>query len=410
MKRYSSKRGMLGIALLLALSAGATALPAPQSPQENQNPDLTRQELAAFDRFVDQHPDVAKQLHNNPSVIGNEEFLENHAQLREFLEDHPKVREELTENPGLFMHREGQFEGSKRDWDGAPQSTPAGNPDLKGSQVATFDRFLDEHPDVAKEVQKNPSLIQNEEFLENHPQLQTFLKDHPEVREELTENPGLFMHRAEQFEGSKKDWDGAPKENPAANPDLTRGQVAVFDQFLDKHPKIAEQLEGNPALVNDKGFLKKNHELSDFLKDHKEIREELTENPSFFMRHEQKFEAGEHDNISKTNPELSDKEIATLDQFLDKHPKIAEQLEGNPALVNDKGFLKKNHELADFLKGHRDLREAFKENPSLAMQREARLDNEHDRDRHHGKDADRRARQSREERARLEREKERFKH
>src|SRR5215469_14749039 len=103
MKSYSSKRGMLVIALALALSAGATALPAPQSAQENQNPDLTRQELAAFDRFLDQHPDVAKQLYNNPSVIGDEEFVENHVQLRGFLQDHPKVREELTENPGRFM-------------------------------------------------------------------------------------------------------------------------------------------------------------------------------------------------------------------------------------------------------------------------------------------------------------------
>src|SRR5215472_5915165 len=125
MKRYSSKRGMLGIALLLALSAGATALPAPQSPQENQNPDLTRQELAAFDRFVDQHPDVAKQLHNNPSVSGNEEFLENHAHLRDFLDDHPEVREEITATPGPFLHPDEHSDGSQRDSDGAPQSTTA---------------------------------------------------------------------------------------------------------------------------------------------------------------------------------------------------------------------------------------------------------------------------------------------
>jgi hypothetical protein len=358
---------------------------------------------------MDQHPDVAKELRKNPSQIRNEEFVENHPQLQAFLKDHPEMREEFTENPGLFMHREGQFEDSKRDRDGAPQAN-AGNPDLKGYQVATFDRFLDQHSDVAKELQKDPSQIRNEEFLENHPQLQTFLKDHPEMREELTENPSLFMHREGQLEDRQRDWDGAPQPNPAGNPDLTRGQVAAFDQFLDKHPKIAEQLEDNPALVNDKGFLKKNHELSDFLKDHKETREELAENPSLFMRREQKSEAGEHDTISRMNRELSDKEIATLDQFFDKHSKIAEQLEDNPALVNDKGFLKKNHKLADFLKDHKNLREALKENPALSMQREARLDNEHERDRHHGKDADRRARQSREERARLEREKERFKH
>src|SRR5438128_11952214 len=54
-------------------------------------------------------------------------------------------------------------------------SGQAENPDLTRQQVATFDQFLDSHPQIAQQLQANPSLVNNAEFLENHPLLQTFL-------------------------------------------------------------------------------------------------------------------------------------------------------------------------------------------------------------------------------------------
>ena len=68
-------------------------------------------------------------------------------------------------------------------------SGQAENPDLTRQQVATFDQFLDSHPQIAQQLQANPSLINNAEFLEGHPQLQAFLTSHPELSEELKENP-----------------------------------------------------------------------------------------------------------------------------------------------------------------------------------------------------------------------------
>src|SRR5216110_3453387 len=44
--------------------------------------------------------------------------------------------------------------------------------DTKGWQIADMDRFLDSHPEVAEQLRKDPSLIRNEEFVENHPALQ----------------------------------------------------------------------------------------------------------------------------------------------------------------------------------------------------------------------------------------------
>src|SRR5256885_6363591 len=65
----------------------------------------------------------------------------------------------------------------------------AGDNDTKGWQIADMDRFLDSHPEVAEQLRKDPSLIRNEEFVENHPALQQYMHEHPGIREEFTENP-----------------------------------------------------------------------------------------------------------------------------------------------------------------------------------------------------------------------------
>jgi hypothetical protein len=262
---------------VIGLPAAATAQ---QDSGQAQNPDLTRQQVATFDEFLDSHPQIAQQLQANPSLVNDAEFLEGHPALQTFLTNHTELREELRENPAFFMQRERQFETAEN------RRNP--NPDLTRQQVATFDQFLDSHPQIAQQLQANPSLINNGEFLEGQPQLQTFLTSHPELREELKENPALFMRQEQRFETAEN---RIPNPNPnTRNPDLTNQQLATFDRFLDHHKKIANDLEENPSLVNDRKFLKKHKDLRSFLKKHPEVREELRENPSLFMREEARFE------------------------------------------------------------------------------------------------------------------------
>src|SRR5437588_9648370 len=136
--------------LLWGLSLGLGSLPvvAQQVPQQTPNLDITRQELANFDRFLDTHPEIAKQLQANPSLINNPEWVENHPDLRAFLASHPGVREEIRETPRYFMQREQRFEST--------ENRPA---DLSTREVETFDRFLDHHKDIAKELRQNPALV-----------------------------------------------------------------------------------------------------------------------------------------------------------------------------------------------------------------------------------------------------------
>src|SRR3989449_11764942 len=124
--------------LLWGLSLGLGSLPvvAQQVPQQTPNPDITRQELANFDRFLDTHPEIAKQLQANPSLINNPEWVENHPDLRAFLASHPGVREEIQETPRFFMQRERRFEST--------ENRPA---DLTTDIVSTIHSILDQFID-----------------------------------------------------------------------------------------------------------------------------------------------------------------------------------------------------------------------------------------------------------------------
>src|SRR5256886_11371091 len=80
-----------------------------------------------------------------------------------------------------------------------------GDNDTTRRELAEMDRFMDGHPEVAEQLRKDPSLINNQDFLEKHPALQEFLQNHPGVREEFQENPNAFMRRENRYERREGD-------------------------------------------------------------------------------------------------------------------------------------------------------------------------------------------------------------
>ena len=90
----------------------------------------------------------------------------------------------------------------------------------------------------------------------------------------------------------------AMPQTARADNDITRGEVARFDNFLDRHPEINRDLNRNPNLINDREYVARHPELREYLGQHREIREELRENPRQFMsrehRHERREERAEH--------------------------------------------------------------------------------------------------------------------
>lgn len=78
------------------------------------------------------------------------------------------------------------------------------------------------------------------------------------------------------------------------NDSLNRQQVGEFDQFLDKHPEISEELRKDPSKINDESWVREHKDLAKFLDKHPRVREELKENPSAVMNREKRYEKNEN--------------------------------------------------------------------------------------------------------------------
>jgi len=304
--------------------------------------DTTHRELASMDRFLDSHPETAEQLRKDPSLINNQEFLENHPGLKNYLQQHPGVREEFSENPNGFMRRENRYDLREGD----PTDTTR-------RQLASMDRFLDSHPETAEQLRKDPSLINNKAWVANHPGLQAYLQQHPGVREEFSENPNGFMQKENRYDLREGD--------PT---DTTRRQLASMDRFLDSHPEAAEQLRKDPSLINNKAWVANHPGLQAYLQQHPGVREEITEDPNAFMRQEERYDRQEQ--RFGDDPE-GRRELTSFGQFLGGHSSVAAELSGNPSLANKKEYLATHPELGQYLKAHPAMSQQLTANPQAVM-------------------------------------------
>ena len=391
-KRLLHLRSFLALLTLATLfglvTASAQVAPSQGgSPAADQDNDTTRGELASFDRFMDSHPEITDQLRRDPSLVKNEDFVKNHRDLQEYLQQHPGVREEITENPNRFMRQEQRFDRreDRRDRDN----------DTTVRELASFDRFMDGHPEIAEQLRRNPSLVKNEDFVRNHRDLQEYLQQHPGVQQEISENPDRFMRQEQRFDRAedRRDFDrtGDRRDN-----DTTRGELANFDRFMDGHPEIAEQLRRDPSLAKNREFVERHPALQEYLQQHPGVQQEISENPDRFMRQEQHFDRAEDRRDFDRTGDRRDNdttrgELANFDRFMDGHPEISEQLRKDPSLVKNEEFVHSHPALQEYLQQHPEVHEELTENPNRFMQQEQRFDRIEDNRNHDMADGDRAA-------------------
>ncbi|HEY6128109.1 MAG TPA: hypothetical protein VIW23_08000 [Candidatus Acidoferrum sp.] len=385
--------------------------------EDARDRDVTRGQLAAFDQFLDSHQEVSERLRRDPSLVDNREFLQSHPALQTFLQEHPGIREEIRENPNGFMRQEERFD----------RREDARDRDATRGQLAAFDQFLDNHREVSEQLRRDPSLVRNQQFVENHPALRTFLQEHPGIRAEIAQNPDAFMRQEERFDRREDAGNQGIRDR-----DTTRAELARFDQFLDNHREISEQLRKDPSLATNRQFVENHPALQTFLQQHPAIREEITENPNAFMRQENRFDRREDaanqgardgdadrddarrfDNRRDSNRQDADNrqdtgdrdvrdrdfarddarrfddrrgdtdnrqpmrdrdithgQVVSFDQFLDKHREIDEQVSRDPSLLKNQQFLDTHPALQAFLQAHKGVSTEISENPNAFMQQE----------------------------------------
>ncbi|HEY6248792.1 MAG TPA: hypothetical protein VI685_02460, partial [Candidatus Angelobacter sp.] len=166
-----------------------------------------------------------------------------------FLKDHPETREELKENASQFMRREQRFDTAENTR--AKSSLSAQNPDLTPKEVAAFDKFLDHHKGIDKDLEKNPNLINDPKFVKDHSDLRKFMEKHPEVREEFKESPSNFMKQESRFERSDRDHDRiARSDKDDHRKDRDRDKDARADK--DDHKKDRDRHDKTARADKDK--------------------------------------------------------------------------------------------------------------------------------------------------------------
>jgi hypothetical protein len=360
-----------------------------QAYPQDRDSDLSRQQLANFDRFLDSHPSLAAQIRRDPTLVNNEEFVENHRDLQQYLQDHPEIREQIRQNPNAVMHQEQRYDRREdrmedrdrdmnrdrdrdRDMNRDQDRTP--NRDITRGELSNLDNFMDSHPEIAEQLRKNPSLVNDKKFVEGHPALKQFLAADPGVREEMRENPNAFMNREQRFDRM----------------DANTRELSNMDQFMDGHPEIAEQLRKNPALVNDKKFVESHPALKTFLASHPYAAQEYKENPTAFMKQEQNYER--HDDTTRSNQDFTahsgqefgmrrdrdfgargnqgvtgDRDmrgsVSSFNEFLEQHGTISSDLSKNPSLATNEEYLETHPALRQYLQANPQVRQQLTQNP-----------------------------------------------
>ncbi len=346
---------VLAAAALLCVGVPARAQSTAAQPQRPvQGNDATRANLENFHQYLENHPDVARQLHTDPTLLNKKDFVKHHADLKNLLQNDRWTRNQIRQDPNGFMQREDEFvrnEDARRD--------PA-------RDAAEFHQFLNAHPEIAEQVRKNPSLIDNRNFADNHPALGTYLRDNPGVRDEVRQNPNAFVQNGDRF-------DAGANANPIGR------DLAEFGRFMDSHRQIAEQLRRDPSLVDNKAYLSSHSDLQAFLQSHPGIDTRITKNPNAFMDREDQFDRNA-DNRGNRFDRDGDRNVAQFHDFLNSHLEIAQQIRSNPSLAEDRQFADNHPALQGFYRDNPAVRDEIRQNPQSFMQQEDRVENFDNRD------------------------------
>jgi hypothetical protein len=243
---------------------------------------------------------------------------------------------------------------SPQTWQNQPPAPPD---DITRREVADMNDFLMKHPEIAEQLKKDPSLIDNRQWVDNHPSLRDYLHEHPHVAETFRSNPNLFMRDEDRMARGEGGFG------------ISRRDVVDMNDFLVHHPEIAEQLRKDPSLIDKRKWVSEHPALQEYMKTHPEVAAEFRSNPNAFMRDEDRYDqAGDHNQLSATNRgEHNRGEMTSFGQFLGGHSSVASELSSNPSLANNKEYLANHPELNEYLKAHPTMSQQLAADPQAVM-------------------------------------------
>ena len=264
--------------------------------------------------------------------------------------------------------------------------------DITRRDLARFDQFLDSHREVANQLRKTPSLIDDPQYLQSHPELNTYLQDHPSVKQEISQQPNTFMRLEDSYgrDSSMRDRDAGGQDRDAGGQDRVatgqdrdangqdrnaggqdRRDVASFNRFLDEHREVAEQVRKDPSLLDNRNFVQNHPALQTYLQNNPGVRDQLRQDPNAFMRQE---DAYNRDSNTRDHDPAHD-HMAGFGGFLHSHSDIQNDLSRDPSVVKDHEYVQNHAELDAYLNAHPDVRTDLMANPQGFVQGAREYDN-----------------------------------
>jgi hypothetical protein len=95
MKKPVTLLSALAVTLMMAMPAAAQY--------------VTKGEIENFNAFLNAHPNTAAELHRNPSLVDNANFLQQRPELHSYLAEHDQLRKAIQTHPGQFMYSKGRY-------------------------------------------------------------------------------------------------------------------------------------------------------------------------------------------------------------------------------------------------------------------------------------------------------------
>jgi hypothetical protein len=156
--------------------------------------------------------------------------------------------------------------------------------------------------------------------------------------------------------------DAAPASLPAAppvNPRVAiRRALREFDQFLDRHPSLEEQLRRDPPLAASATFLARNPEFADFLRANPNVPGGLKIYPRYFLNRALRRQA---------SAPVSFGELAPFKDLFQAAPGLERELTETPEAIRNPGFVAAHPALREMLAAHPDLARVFQPAPSAPV-------------------------------------------
>jgi hypothetical protein len=248
-----------------ALALTSIVVPPFSMARDSGQGQISEADLRSFERYLDEHWETAQELYRDPDLINDRKYVRNHQALRDWLQDHPEAAREIRDNPRAVLWRErGRSSRDRRDEDASTR--------LTDRQRRSWDDFLDDHRVIARDLSRNPDLVNDTRYVHDHEPLDDWFHEHREAAAIIMANPNAYISQSSRSSEPGSDY-GQPTES----------DIQSFEQYLDRNWEVADALYREPDLIKSRGFLRDNPSLEDWMRAHPAAARAIRERPQDYL-------------------------------------------------------------------------------------------------------------------------------